>query len=364
MRSLTVFFLVLAVIADAAFAARLVPDGAISPSGRHLTAETFSDRRPLYVISHRTNGISALQQGLTPINQAANAIEIDINYGKPLLSSSEPAWVVDHDGVFGWSTKLPEWIDAVNGYINQGADVSLLILDTKTTTCGVTCAKSLRELIRNRLSSQVTIIYSVATYEERNFYQPLFDEARNSPNEGFSIDYDNDPLRVQEWFVSNNINNFYYGNGILEYIPDQWTPNIYTSLVKAGQLRDSEKKIKKTYAWTMVKESTMLRYLTDAQVDGIMANPPQVPTLRRAAEQVGRIATPQDNPFTVFTAASQATTTAPRPSAESAGFDVAVPADTTHTYPPPAPASSASQVAALLPTIATLILLFTTNGLF
>lgn len=201
--------------------------------------------------------------------------------------------MADHDGVYAWSTQLDDWLkDAKRAADRKGDAFAGIIFDIKTPTNLV----NLRSLVRARLPNNLNVIYGIAKYNDRDKLKVLFGDTRS--NEGYAIDEDNYPQRVQRFFKSHGVNNFWYGNGILVA---GIGPNVRASLVEAAKERDNNSGIKKTYVWTLASDSSILDYFKNVKVDGVMVNESTLEDARRIAMDAGnRIAGRNDAAFGVF----------------------------------------------------------------
>lgn len=246
-------------------------------------------KRPSYIIAHKNNDGYKIEEAL---NAGANVIEVDVIYGRPTIFAGY-RWVADHDGAFAWSTQLVDWLkDAKNAANKKGDAFAMIIFDIKTPKELL----SLRSLVRANLPNNLNVIYGIASFKDRAAFLPLFPDTRS--NEGYSIDYDNDPIRVQNFFKSFRQNNFWFGNGINTLMN---SPNIRPSLVKAARERDNRSGIKKTYVWTLAKDSSIKDYFENVKVDGVMVNYGKLFDARRIAVNAGnRIAGRNDAAFGVF----------------------------------------------------------------
>lgn len=242
-----------------------------------------SPPRPVYIINHRTNSEGDIEDAL---KEGANALEIDVQYGNG-------QWVVDHDGVFLWSTELDDWLDTAAEMAEEfGEAFALIIFDIKTPVQ----LMDLRNKARNKLPAGLNRIFSVAEYSSRTALQAIDQGLRSY--EGVAIDFDNDPVRVQSHFTGRGVTNFWYGNGIC--VPCL-ALNVRSSLVQATGLRDGGAGIKKTYVWTLGQKSSIADYFKNVKVDGVMVNTGEVTMARNTAVQEGkRISVRSESAFRRF----------------------------------------------------------------
>ena len=158
--------------------------------------------------------------------------------------------------------------------------------------------------INKKLPSDLNVLYSVPTLEDAN----AFNEIKNNmlEHEGVAIDYEDSPEDVQHFFEDKEIKNCWYGIGINVGFPDSEIHR--TTLKTAGRIRNLNKRIKKTYIWTIELKKTMGDYLYIEDVDGMITNcgasarPDFVDHAREIIDNspVLRIATRGDKAFEVF----------------------------------------------------------------
>ncbi|OYE03039.1 hypothetical protein [Nostoc sp. 'Peltigera membranacea cyanobiont' 232] len=236
---------------------------------------TKTNLRPVYLIAHRCNDPKTIE---TAIQSGCNAVECDLSYDKSNINYEKV--YVDHDGYP--TTTLTEWLEKAKIVANQEPEkFALIIFDMKITTGNTHAAKTVKKIqdeVRSILPKDncLNIVFSVGKYEDRAVFDNIIGDLQS--NEGVSIDYSDYPKQVEEYFSSKNMKNLniWYGNGINAALPDPglFLPGkgIFTSIKKGAELRDSNKKIKKVYVWTLAKESSIRQYFNEAKVDGIMIN--------------------------------------------------------------------------------------------
>ena len=254
-----------------------------SPSGKSETgvekvksskSSAKNTLRPVYLIAHRCNDPKTIE---TAIKSGCNAVECDLNYDKFISSNKEKVYV-DHEGAP--TTTLTEWLEKAKIVaIQEPEKFALIVFDMKFATGNDHSAKVVkivRDEIRSILPKDncLNIVFSIGEYNDRAAFDNIIGDLQS--NEGVSIDYSNNPERVEEYFSSRNVKNIWYGNGINAALPDPglFIPgkSIFTSIKKGTELRDNNKKIKKVYVWTLARESSIRQYFNEAKVDGVMIN--------------------------------------------------------------------------------------------
>lgn len=218
-----------------------------------------TSKRPIYVLAHRCNNPEYISQALA---QGVNAIECDVRYGSTLFGDDD--WYVDHDGVFAWSTELKEWLDgAATAAGKYGNQFALIMFDIKTPEH----LGSLRSRVRNKLPSDLNVLYDVSGWDSRDALDELIGDLL--PNEGVALDYIDDADDVNQFAKDHSVSNFWYGNGITAALPG---PKVKPSLTKGGELRDHSGYIKKTMVWTLERKSSIEEFLEDVKVDAVLVN--------------------------------------------------------------------------------------------
>ena len=246
-------------------------------------------KRPVYILGGQCNNPEDIAKTIT---NGVNGLECDI------WADEENNWWVNHSQQK--EVSLEKWlIYAAKAHKNFPNQFALIIFDTKT-------AKSL-EFLHNSsskiLSSSLNVIFSVSNIDKAVAFETIIPYLL--PHQGLAIDEENNVDAVVEFFKSKNVNQFWYGNGIFSGGFD--TANQHESLRKAGELRDSGSEIKKTYIWTIEDKETMISYLYDEKVDGLITNSGTNGRnyLSNALDIINsshelRIATAEDNIFGIF----------------------------------------------------------------
>ena len=230
--------------------------------------------QPVYIIAHRCNTDGDVSDVVS--NQGINAIEADFSYGKPLVGA-DPRWVVDHDGVFTFSTDLNDWLDDVAA---TSSTLSLVIFDIKDPDGPL---DQLYDKARAKLGADINLLFSIGDYESRNQFDQIKSRLENDPRAGAAIDFlvdDETQAKVQSFFISKGITKYWYGDG---FNAATVTPASVIRNVDDGiALRDGEGDcggFHGVYTWTYEKESSIKGFL-DKGVNGIFLN---------AAECFGRL---------------------------------------------------------------------------
>jgi glycerophosphoryl diester phosphodiesterase len=234
--------------------------------------------RPFYAVAHRTNSAAAIASALTA---GANALECDLRRD-----------VVDHDGVFRWSTPLDEWLEAARLALIDHPQLALIYCDIKEPTAmGEIIVK-----VRARLPLSINVVFSCAAYADRVHFVPLVSSLR--AREGFAIDEHEDPVEVGAFFSQNGVERCWYGNGIFVAGPPWTLPRIEASVRDAIRLRDTQGTVKRVAVWTLADRVAMESYIR-LGVDAILVNTSDLSKLTNlvgASTQV-RMATRSEDAF-------------------------------------------------------------------
>lgn len=233
----------------------------------------MAKERPFFLIAHRCNNKGDVEMALA---KGANAFECDVRYGK-----KKEDWCVNHDAYRPKvSMSLCNWLKEVYQIDDKGK-ICFLMLDVKSTDYLDKLISYVHEhtdeLITER-GKPIPVVYSIARLKTAKKLLP--DKIASITDwEGVSVDYGNDPTKVNKFFCEiqkkmyeegrKEFGNFIYGDGINAGFAD--TEERRKRLKSAGTLRDTQQVIKKTYTWTIEKQSTAERYL-DIGVDGILTN--------------------------------------------------------------------------------------------
>jgi glycerophosphoryl diester phosphodiesterase len=219
--------------------------------------------KPVYIIAHRINDTDDIEKAL---DQGANALELDVRWGRVFLFSKRQ-WYVDHDGVYFWSNTLNNWFKGYQRLQRDKPDLfeklALVIFDIKTPEQLIRLRNEVRQVLPKK-----NVIYSVNSYEDRDKLIILKNDLKN--NEGLAIDYKADPIDVRNFFVEKGVHNFWYGDGVCAgcYEP----PRVSRNIIKAVDQRNKEHGIKGVYAWTYAACDSIYHYIQERDVDGIMVN--------------------------------------------------------------------------------------------
>ncbi|MEL6718194.1 MAG: hypothetical protein AAFP82_05715 [Bacteroidota bacterium] len=219
--------------------------------------------RPIYVIAHRCNDPDIIQEAVL---SGANAIECDVRFGN--LPFGDEQWFVDHDLIQPFSVKLSDWMVKAVEVANNDERFVLAIFDIKTGNKAQ--VKALKDLVRAHFPANFKCIFSFGEFDSRSNFDDIKGDL--SSLDGLAIDFDNDPKKIQDYFTGEGVNNFWYGNGINAATPDALAPNVKPSIINACQIRDTEKKIKGVYVWTLEQTDAIKEYLEEIGVDGVMVN--------------------------------------------------------------------------------------------
>ncbi len=259
----------------------------------------YHAKRPIYLIAHRCNNSKDIHNAL---QSGANAVECDIRCDAPGND-----WIVHHDGYFPErSLSLRTWLSEAAAAAKVFKDrFCLIYLDIKNPEYIESLHEYVNKYFEQTRMEKVRIIYSTAKIEDAEKFA-LIAKKLNSW-EGMTIDYEDDPAEVQEFFLSIGVERFWYSNGINAAVSDYSA--LRETLKKAGELRDTEKQIKKTCIWTIEKPATASEYLYDELVDGIMTNAGGGDLRRDSiaeildvvnASEIARLAVSTDDPFACF----------------------------------------------------------------
>jgi hypothetical protein len=147
---------------------------------------------------------------------------------------------------------------------------ALIIFDLKETI-NKPRLKQVHELVRSLLpnGTGIKVIYSVSSLRRGSIFKGILEEL--DPQEGLSIDENDNPLKVQAFFEGLKIGRCCYGNGITAALPEEFGGPIRESLRKAVLLKMRRQVLKFVYIWTIDLQASMRDYL-DLGVDGIMTN--------------------------------------------------------------------------------------------
>lgn len=225
--------------------------------------------KSVYVIAHRVNDPTLI--GLA-ISKGANGVECDLHY-----DPTSKQIYVNHDAPTG--TPLIDWLIHANHVAEQQGDrFALVIFDIKFASVfnnnkseAAIALKQTREIVRNYLSPQspLKVIFSIPKLELKEVFDGIIDDLKN--NEGISIDQDDSPLYVQNYFRDRKVNNVWYADGT-------WIlgGNVLDKIIEASRLRDNNHIIKKVYVWTLGNENSIRDHFNKGGADGVLVNVPDV----------------------------------------------------------------------------------------
>lgn len=210
-----------------------------------------SETRSFYLIAHRCNDISHINKAL---KQNVNGIEVDV------WADDDHKWWVSHDGLF--KSDLEEWLmhvdKAENKYKRQ---LSVIIFDIKSAVSIV----GLRDNINAKLPSDLPRIYSTAKLEDAHIFTDIVSSLTSY--EAISIDEEDDPEKVADFYVNIGATQCWYGNGItLIPLDGQY----HDSMQHAAKLRDTSRPFAKVYTWSIHHREAMCKYILEDKVDGML----------------------------------------------------------------------------------------------
>jgi len=226
-------------------------------------------RRPFYVIAHRSNSVADVEAALAA---GANAVEIDLKYDR-----DGARYCVNHDLTWFCDTEdLVAFLDGVLPLARRYPHWAMIVFDSKDSVDGAK-GLALIQTIRRHLTDHVPLasVISVPRLEMRSLFDRLgANRTRLRANEVLAIDYENNPNETQAFFNSQGISNQGYANGVFTYCfwcVFGWNARILDSVTEAVSLREARRGIKFVYVWTLGRRQTMAEYI-DLGVDGILVN--------------------------------------------------------------------------------------------
>jgi hypothetical protein len=217
-------------------------------------------QKAVYSIAHRSNTRQTVRAAF---REGANAIECDIIY-------HDDGFYAQHDP-FSEGTALSLFLQEIKKIADTEKErFALIIFDLKETIGGPEL-RQVQGLVRSLFSDGmgIKVIYSVSSLERGSIFNGILNEL--GPHEGLSIDENDNPLRVQNFFEGIGINRCCYGNGITAALPEEFGGPVRESLRKAVLLKTRRQILKFVYIWTIDLKATMRAYL-DLGVDGIVTN--------------------------------------------------------------------------------------------
>jgi len=214
------------------------------------TGEANSPRH-FYLIGHRCNDISRINSAF---KSNVNGIECD------LWADKNKKWWISHDGML--RTELTEWLSYVKK-ADQRFDqqLSLIVFDVKTPLP----IGRVRDMINDYLPPELPRIYSTAKIAKAHIFQEIVNSL--APNEGVSIDEEDDPHGVAKFFGDIGATQCWYGNGI-SVVP--LNEPFHQSMQVAVPIRDSKRPFSKIYTWSVHRKEAIRKYIEEDKVDGII----------------------------------------------------------------------------------------------
>ncbi len=212
--------------------------------------------RPVLIIAHRVNAISAIK---SVVQDGANAIEADIH-------GSASRLVVDHDGAFAFSTELDPWLRELQRVAAANARLTTVIFDLKYRQRD-DVTRVLRSRVRQLVTTPLEIVFSVANLGRA---QELFTGdflATLGERETVDISERTDPEQVSAYYREHDVPRGYYADGVFRFGTGQ--ARIDANIAKARQLRDAGKGIHRVYTWTYENSESIEAKLRDGN-DGII----------------------------------------------------------------------------------------------
>jgi glycerophosphoryl diester phosphodiesterase len=211
-------------------------------------------KRPVYIIGGQANNPENIKEAL---DGGANGVECDI------WVDEDAQWWVNHNEEK--EVSLEKWLLKASEMAKEFSEkFAVIIFDTKK----VKSLLALHRSVSKELPSNLNVIFSVSNIDKAVAFEEIIPHLL--PHQGLAIDEENNVEAVIELFKSKKADRFWYGNGIFAGGLD--TQNQHLSLHQAGELRDKGSAIKKTYIWTIEDKETMISYLYDEKVDGLITN--------------------------------------------------------------------------------------------
>jgi glycerophosphoryl diester phosphodiesterase len=209
--------------------------------------------RKIFIIAHECND---LKKPLLAMEQGANAIECDV------WADESGKWFISHDG--SERQNLDQWLTATSEVAEKFVEqLSFIIFDIKKSIP----LHDLIDKINKKLPPELSRIYSVAKIRDASVFADIIPLLNNADK--LSIDGENDPDEVKNFFKSLNFSRCCYGNGV-----DSKFLNLekhHSTLKEAARLRDSGN-FNLVYIWTVERKRTIRKSLTEDGVDAVMVN--------------------------------------------------------------------------------------------
>lgn len=261
-----------------------------------------SKNRPTYIVGHACN--SPADIGMA-ISRGCNGVECDLQY-----DTQNGQVYVNHDHASG--TLLRNWLDNAKDITKKYSSSFALIIfdckfaarfDIKTTSMILQNVRSqVRSALNKHENSPVNILFSISNINNIDAFSGIMHDVL--PNEGIAIDESDYPQSIEDYYKQHSVSNGWYADGIFV----AGVKDVYPYIKQGCELRDANSIIKKVYVWTLAKESSIDKYINQAQVDGVMVNVTGasiVTGLKEALKVisesgVARMASRKDDAFTVY----------------------------------------------------------------
>ena len=237
--------------------------------------------RPVYIISHRTNGLDEIEDALAT---GANGIECDVR-----------RHVVDHDGDFPWSTSLVHWLTTATAAIARYNRLALVYFDIKDPHA----IQAIANTIRAELDGAVSCLFSTSAFADRVSFDDIADDLH--AREGIAIDEDPNPDEVATWLRDGDPVRSWYSFGVPSRDEGQSLQAVMPAIQRSIALRDAGGPFTKVCVWTLSSEPVMRAYLA-LGVDALLVERNAVAKALEFVEQTPgcRLATREDGAFAVF----------------------------------------------------------------
>ncbi|MDC0666304.1 HYR domain-containing protein [Nannocystis radixulma] len=227
--------------------------------------------QPLYIIAHRCNDPADVPNVV--LAQEVNAIEADFSWGSPTEFVPD-RWVVDHDGVFAWSTDIDDWLDGVILTLSLAdSPLGLVILDIKDPDGPLL---DLYSHVRGSLGPDINLLLSIPDFEEKEQFEAILSQINADPRAAVAVDYlsgdEQTMSAVDSYFSDTGFTKYWFGDG---YNVTVETPqSVEDNVADAIDIRDSGADCDAfhgVYTWTYEKQSTITGFLLEG-VNGVMMN--------------------------------------------------------------------------------------------
>ncbi|WP_434418032.1 HYR domain-containing protein [Nannocystis pusilla] len=227
--------------------------------------------QPLYIIAHRCNDPADVPNVV--LAQEVNAIEADFSWGSPTEFVPD-RWVVDHDGVFAWSTDIDDWLGGVSLTLDLAdSPLGLVILDIKDPDGPLL---DLYSHVRGSLGPDINLLFSIPDFEEKEQFEDILSQINADPRAAVAVDYlsgdEQTMSAVDNYFRTAGFDKYWFGDG---YNVTVETPqSVEDNVADAIDIRDSGADCDAfhgVYTWTYEKETTITGFLLEG-VNGVMMN--------------------------------------------------------------------------------------------